>query len=148
MMEVVLRTDVERLGKRGQVVFVKDGYARNYLIPRGLALLATPGGLRAVEEEKKKNKVKREKEKKEARQLAENISKVSCTVKVKTGEGEKIFGTVTANDIIESLHQEGIELDKKKVVLLEPVNRLGVYQIPIRLHPEVTCNLKLWVIEE
>ena len=147
-MDVILKADIGHLGKSGKIVSVKDGYARNFLIPQGLALPVTAGNLRMIEEERRKIKGRKEKEKKEASILAEKISQVSCTVKMKVGEEDRLFGTVTAADVVESLRQDGIELDKKKIIFPEPIKRLGIYQIPVKLHPEVTCSIKLWVIEE
>ncbi len=147
-MEVILRADVANLGKRGARVSVKDGYARNFLIPGNLALPVTAGNARLIEEEKRRMTAAEERSRKEARVLAEKIARVSCTVKIKVGEGDKPFGAITVGDIAESLHQEGIDVDKKKIVLAEPINRLGIYHVPIKLHPEVGCQVKLWVIEE
>ncbi|GAB4346113.1 MAG: 50S ribosomal protein L9 [Candidatus Abyssubacteria bacterium] len=146
-MKVVLREDIRNLGKPGDVIEVKDGYARNYLIPRKLAVQADEGNLRRVEHEKKVLRDRKEKELKEARVLADKIGKASCTIPVQVGEEDKIFGSVTTKDIAECLGKEGIEVDKKTIQLDEPIRSLGVFSVPIRLKPEVEAKLKVWVVK-
>lgn len=148
MRKLILLRDVEKLGKSGEVVAVRDGYARNYLLPGRLALLATPQNLRAIEVEKKRKAEAQEKEKLEAQQLAELIARTSCTVVVEAGRDEKLFGSVTSIDIQKALEAEGIVVDKKKIELKEHINQIGIYSVPIKLHPEVTVDLKLWVVKK
>lgn len=148
MVKLILLQDVEKLGKAGEVISVKDGYARNYLFPKGIALLATEQNLKAVEVEKKRKAEAQQKEKLEAQQLAERISRISCTIAVEVGRDDKLFGSVTSIDIQKALEAEGILVDKKKIDLKEHINQIGIYSVPIRLHPEVTANLKLWVVKK
>ncbi len=148
MVKLILLQDVEKLGKAGEVISVKDGYARNYLFSKGIALLATEQNLKAVEVEKKRKAETQQKEKLEAQQLAERISRISCTIAVEVGRDDKLFGSVTSIDIQKALEAEGILVDKKKIDLKEHINQIGIYSVPIRLHPEVTANLKLWVVKK
>ncbi|MFH1779358.1 MAG: 50S ribosomal protein L9 [Candidatus Omnitrophota bacterium] len=148
MVKLILLQDVEKLGKSGEVISVRDGYARNYFFPKGLALLATEQNLKAVEVEKKRMAEAQQKEKLEAQQLAERISRISCTIAVEVGRDDKLFGSVTSIDIQKALEAEGIVVDKKKIDLKEHINQIGIYSVPIRLHPEVTANLKLWVVKK
>jgi len=147
-MEVILLHEVEKLGKTGDSVTVKNGYARNFLIPRGLAAPKTPGSAKLAEEAKRREKSKQEKELKEAHTLASRLSSLSCTLRAKVGEGDKLFGAITSQDIADFFAGEGIPLDRKKILLEEPIHSLGVFQVPVRLHPEVTTTLKVWVIKE
>ena len=147
-MEVILREDVEKLGKTGEKVKVKEGYARNFLFPRNLALPATDKNLKAVEDEKRKKSAIHQKELEEAKALAEKISKASCTVMVKAGENDKLYGSVTTQDIASALEVEGIAVEKKRIELPEPIHQLGVYYAQVKLHPEVSQMLKVWVVKE
>ncbi|MBI4831514.1 MAG: 50S ribosomal protein L9 [Candidatus Lindowbacteria bacterium] len=146
-MKVILREDIKRLGKAGEVVEVKDGYGRNYLIPRNLAVSADAGHLRQLEHERKVLREKKDKGLKDAKNLAEKISAASCTIPVQVGEEEKIFGSVTAMDIAECLKKEGIEIDKKIIQLEEPIKSVGVFTVPVRIVPEVEAKLKVWVVK-
>jgi len=148
MMQLILRMDVEQLGKRGEVVKVAPGYGRNYLLPQGLAYEYSKANLQRVEKERKVLEVKHTKEREEARELAQRIGTVSCTIVRKVGESETLYGSVTNGDIAESLHKEGYSIDKRKILLEEPIKTLGIYNVPIRLHPEVTAELKVWVVKE
>lgn len=148
-MKVILLEDVANLGKTGDMVNVKEGYARNYLLPRKLCVVATPKNLKAFEHQKKLAQLKIRKNKSDAQKLAEKLESISLTIPQKVGEEDKLFGAVTAITISEFLkEQEGIELDKRKIKLDEPIKRLGVYTVPINLHPEVTANLRVWVVKE
>ncbi len=147
-MKLILLQDVKELGKSGEIVAVKDGYARNYLLPQKLALLATSQNLKAIEVERKRKAQAQEKEKHEAQQLAELISRASCTIVVEVGRDDRLFGSVTSIDIQKALEEEGIILDKKKIELKEHINQIGIYAVPIKLHPEVSANLKLWVVKK
>jgi large subunit ribosomal protein L9 len=147
-MQVILKKDIEKLGKAGEVASVKDGYARNYLIPKGLALVATPGNLKVIEREKKKETVLLEQAKQQAQEIAEKINATSCTISVKAGEDGKLFGSVTNQDIALAYKQEGINIDRKKIELTEPIKEVGVFKVNVKLHPEVIAEAKIWVVKE
>jgi large subunit ribosomal protein L9 len=147
-MKIVLRTDVENVGRRGEVIRVADGYARNYLLPKRLALEATPGNLKQIEQERRVREVHEAKEKKEADALASRIGQLSCTVVRKVGENEVLYGSVTNSDIAELLEKQGFVVDKRKILLEEPIKSLGIYEVPLKLHPEVLATLKVWVVKE
>ncbi len=147
-MDVILVKDVEKLGKQGQLVAVKDGYARNYLLPAGLARPNTPGNLKLVERLKLQQEAQKKKELEQAKAVAGRLASISCTLRVKTGEEDKLYGAVTPQDIAAALQEEGVTIDRKRIELEQPIRTLGVYQIPVRLHPEVTAHLKLWVVKE
>jgi large subunit ribosomal protein L9 len=147
-MKVILRKELETLGNAGDVVVVKDGYARNFLIPNGFALRADKKNIQLLESEKKQQKVKMSKDKKEAELLAEQLNKVSCTATMNVGEEDKVFGSVTSQNIADLIKDQGIEIDRKKITLSEPIKALGIYTIPIKLHSEVEAKIKLWVVKE
>ena len=147
-MEIILKKDAPSLGKMGNVVRVTDGYARNYLIPQGIGLEATPKNLKLLEKEIKIWQKKAEKLKEEAAQLAAEIEKLSLSFARKTGEEDKIFGSVTSLDIEEKMKENGIQIDRKKIHVEEPIKTLGVFTVPIKLHQEVTANLKISVVKE
>lgn len=147
-MKLILLRDIDRLGKRGDKVEVANGYGRNYLIPKGLALALTPENLKKFEYEEKKLKYRLERAKREAEHLKEKLKKLSLTVAVQAGEDDKLFGAVTNMDIEEALSREGYNIDRKKIKLEEPIKELGVYTIKIALHPEVEAELKLWVVSK
>jgi large subunit ribosomal protein L9 len=147
-MKVVLRQDIDKLGKRGEVVRVAPGYGRNFLLPKRLALPATPGNLRRVELERRSLEVRRMRERAEAEKLAERLSRLSCTVARKVGESDTLYGSVTNADIAAFLEKEGVVVDKRKIALEEPIKALGIYSVPVRLHPEVTAEIKVWVVKE
>lgn len=146
-MKVILMEDVPSLGKMGDLVKVSDGYGRNYLVPHGKAMKATTHNIKILEHQTTQLKNKVDKIKRDAEKLAKRIEAVSCTVTKSAGEEEKIFGSVTSMDIEESLKVEGIEVDRKKIILEEPIKSLGIYTVPIKLHPEVTAQLKVWVVK-
>ena len=148
MMRLILRTDIEQLGKRGEVVKVAPGYGRNYLLPKGLAYEFSDANVKRVNKERKVLEIKQSQEKQEAEELARRIGGVSCTIVRKVGESDTLYGSVTNADIGEALQKEGFSLDKRKIVLVEPIKALGIYSVPIRLHPEVTAELKVWVVKE
>jgi len=147
-MKVILRKDLETLGAVGEIVEVKEGYARNYLIPRGIALKADGKNIKILEEEQKKANLKLRKDKKSAEKLAQKLDTVSCTVAVTVGEEDRVFGSVTTQDISDLLKDKGFDIDRKKIVLDEPIKALGIYDIPIKLHSEVEAKIKLWVVKE
>jgi len=147
-MEIVLKQDYENLGQALDVVNVKDGYARNFLIPQGIAVPATKGNMQAVAEAKKMYEKREEKRIGGAKELAKKIEKVPCTIPVKVGEDDKLFGAVTSQEIASFLQKEGFEIEKKHVLLEEPIKQIGVYTVTIKLHRDVSANLKVWVVKE
>jgi len=147
-MEVILNKDVEGIGKVGQVIKVKDGFARNFLIPNGLAIPVNSANLKKLEEEKQKKVLELEKIKKEAESLASKISGMSLTIPVLTQEEDKLYGSIGAVDILSALKEEGVDLGKDKLMLEEPIKALGIYEIPVKLHPEITVKIKIWVVKK
>jgi len=147
-MKVILRKNFDQLGKVGDVVSAKDGYARNYLIPRGIAYQATEGNIRSLDEEKKQILKREAKDLEAAQNLANELEKVSVTIPVKVGEEEKIFGSVTTQMIADALQEKGFELDKRKIEITEPIKALGIYSVAVKLHPSVTAAVKTWVVRE
>ncbi len=147
-MQVILRTTIEKLGREGDVINVADGYARNYLIPHKLAIEATERNRRALEHEKKVELDREIKHKKDAERLASELANVSCTIKVKTGENDQLFGSVTNADIAEVLREQGYTVDKKKIILEEPIKELGVFTVPIKIYQDITANIKVWIVKE
>jgi large subunit ribosomal protein L9 len=147
-MKVILRKDSEKLGHVSEVVSVKDGYARNYLIPRGMAYEATDGSLRQLEEENKQQSRRTDKEHIQAEALAANLEKVSITIKMKVGEEEKLFGSVTAQMIADALIEKEITLDKRQIELEEPLKALGIYDVPVKLSHGVSGKIKVWIVRE
>ena len=147
-MKIILKEDIKKLGKMGQIVDVADGYARNYLVPKGFAVEASTKNIRSLEHEKKIIQEKARKHKDSAQDLASRISAMTLTIKAKAGEEEKLFGSVTTMDIAEALLTQGVEIEKKKIVLEEPIKRLGSYSVQIKLHPDVSVPLNIQVIQE
>jgi large subunit ribosomal protein L9 len=147
-MQVILKKDIDKLGRAADVVSVKDGYARNYLFPRGLALQACPANLRIVGQQKKKEAHLKEQRKNQAQALAAKIASVSCTILVQAGEDGRLFGSVTNQDIAAAFGQEGIDIDRRKIELAEPIKEVGVFKINVRLHPEVAAETKIWIVKE
>src|SRR3954470_22239083 len=147
-MEVILRDHVENVGKRGEVVKVADGYARNYLLPRKLALLATPGNLKHVERERVKLDAVEAEEKGAAEAIASRMAGVEVVITRKVGETEALYGSVTTADIGDALGKLGFETDKRKLGLREPIKKLGEYSVPLKLHREVTVNVPVKVVAE
>jgi large subunit ribosomal protein L9 len=147
-MKVILRDDVKDLGDMGTIVDVSDGYARNYLVPKGLAVAANVKSVKALEHEKRIIQGKAKKIKHAAEDLSERVSKMSLVIKSKSGEEGKLFGSVTTMDIAELLQKEGVEIDKKRISLDEPIKRLGSYTVNVKLHPEIATQLQLEVLQE
>lgn len=146
-MEVILRQAVENLGKPGDLVAVKSGYARNYLIPRGFALPATEGNKRRIEQQKVRLEAAEAERRGTAQQVADRLEQVSLTFSARVGEEEKLFGSVTAADIAQQLQAQGFEIEKRQVDLHDPIKSLGVYRVPIKLHAEVKPEVRVWVIK-
>ncbi|MDD3705203.1 MAG: 50S ribosomal protein L9 [Clostridiaceae bacterium] len=148
-MKVVLLQDVKNLGKKEQLVNVSDGYARNYLFPRKLALEATSGKLKELEEKKNSEMKKKDKEKQEAKELAAKIGKLVVNFNVKAGENGKLFGSITSKDVADAVKsQHKIEIDKKKVVLHDAIKALGTYQVEIKVYPEISAVINVKVEEQ
>ena len=147
-MEVILRDHVEKLGKRGEIVKVSDGYARNYLLPRKLALPATEGNRKHVERERKIMETREAQEKSQAEAIASRLAAIDITIARRVGETEQLYGSVTASDIAELLKTKGFEIDRRKLILPEPIKTIGEHDVPLKLHREVTAPLKVKVVKE
>jgi large subunit ribosomal protein L9 len=148
-MEVILRQAVENLGKPGDIVKVSPGYARNYLIPRGVAYEATPGNRKRIAQEKARLEAAENERRAKAESLASRLEQVSLTFSARVGEEEKLFGSVTASDIAQQLHAQGFtEVEKRQIELHDPIKSLGVYKIPVRLHADVKPEIRVWVIKQ
>jgi large subunit ribosomal protein L9 len=147
-MEVILREDVDKLGRRGDVIKVAEGYGRNFLLPRGLAMAVTDSNKAMIEREKKAHAARQAKEKVEFEAVAQKVDGMRMVAPRKVGEHDLLYGSVTAGDVAEWLKGKGIEIDKRKIQLEEPIKRLGDYEVRIRLHPEVTATLKVLVSKE
>jgi len=147
-MKVILKDDLEKLGKCGEVVEVKDGYGRNFLIARNLAIPATKGNLKAIREVTKQKEIKDLKKKRQEERLKIQLEKISCTAEVRVGEEDKVFGSVTAQDISELLKEKGFEIDRHKILLETPIKALGVYTVPIKVSSDLVASLKVWVMKK
>ena len=147
-MQIILQEDVEKLGNRGEVVTVKEGYARNYLLPRNLALEATAGNLKRLEKMRSAFAKKEAVERGDAQKLNDLLAGVSLEVKRKSGENDQLFGSVTNADIADALAAQGFTIDKKKIALAEPIKTIGEFEIPIKLHREIAAKVKLAVKKE
>jgi large subunit ribosomal protein L9 len=147
-MKVILREDMDTLGKCGEVVTVKDGYGRNFLLPRNLAIPATRGNLKSIDEVKKQKELRDKKYRREAERIRDRIEKISCTAEVNVGEEDKMFGSITSTIIANLLKAEGVDVDRRKIILDEPIKNLGVYTVPIKIAHDVLANLKLWVVKK
>lgn len=147
-MEVILRQDVDKLGKAGSIVKVKDGFARNFLIPNGLAVPLTPSNLKMLQQQIQKKNLQLIEAKKKAEELKERLQHLSLTIPVLTQEEDKLYGSVTAKDIQEALRIEGFEIDKDCIILENPIKALGIYEVTIKLHPEVSTQIRIWVVKK
>lgn len=147
-MKVILKDDIEKIGTVGDIVDVADGYGRNYLLPRNLAVRATKGNLRSIDEIRKQKQFRDNKKKKEAEKVKDKLEKLSLTAEVQTGEDDKVFGSVTAANVASLLSDQGFEIDRRKIILEEPLKALGVYTIEVKLARDVTAALKLWVVKK
>jgi large subunit ribosomal protein L9 len=146
-MEVILRQAVENLGKPGDVVKVKNGYARNYLLPRDLAYEATPGNLKRIQLERDRLEAAENQRRDTAQSLATRLEQVSLTFSARVGDEGKLFGSVTATDIAQQLEAQGFHVEKRQIDLHEPIKALGVYRVPVRLHADVKPEVRVWVIK-
>ena len=147
-MEVILRQAVDKLGHPGDVVSVSNGYARNYLLPRGVAFLATEGNKKRIAQEKARLEAAEAERRKTAEEIASRFDDVSVTFAARVGEEGKLFGSVTAGDIADQLVAQGYEVEKRQIELVEPIKALGVYRVVIRLHADVKPEIKVWVIAQ
>ena len=147
-MKVILTEELNNLGQAGSVVVVKDGYARNYLIPRKLALAASKGNMNVYEELKRQKEAGNTRAQREAAALSRKLEKASCTIPVAVGKEDQIFGSVTAQHISDQLVEQGFEIDRRWIELEEPIRSLGVYDVSVRLHAEVHATVKVWVVKE
>src|SRR5687767_4621114 len=149
-IKVILRQDVDQLGASGDVVTVKPGYARNFLLPQGLAFEATSANLKRVEEDKRRAEAKSKKDRLEANRRAAQLADVSLTFQANAGEEGKLFGSITAGDIADRLAEQNLDftIDKRDIELDEPIKALGVYNVPVRLHTDVKPEIKIWVIKQ
>ena len=147
-MEVILREHVDNLGERGEVVKVADGYARNYLLPRKLALPATEGNKKHVERERKIVESREAEEKGQAEAIASRLNAIDIIIARRTGETEQLYGSVTSSDIADFLKTKGFEIDRRKLILPEPIKLIGEHTVPLKLHREVTVPLKVQVVKE
>ncbi len=147
-MEVILRQAVENLGKPGDVVKVSNGFARNYLLPRGVAFEATKGNLKRVAQEKERLEAAENERRNAAQTLAARLEQVSLTFSARVGEEGKLFGSVTASDIVQQLETQGFQIEKRQIDLHEPLKTLGVFRVPVRLHADVKPEIRIWVIKQ
>ena len=147
-MKVILTEGHENLGQAGSVIVVKDGYARNYLIPRKLALVASKGNLNVYEELKRQKEARNTRSQREGVALSRKLEKAACTIPVAVGKEDQIFGSVTAQHISDQLVEQGFEIDRRWIELEEPIRSLGVYDVSVRLHAEVHATVKVWVVKE
>ena len=147
-MEVILREDIDNLGSRGQVVKVAPGYARNFLLPKRLAVAATEANKKIVEQERQAHLRKEAKLVGEAQDLAKLMLGTAITIKQKAGEADQLFGSVTSKDIADALTAKGFNIDRRKIQLDEPIKQLGEYTVPVKLHKDVTAHLKVLIEKE
>jgi large subunit ribosomal protein L9 len=147
-MEVILTQDVRGLGKAYDVVKVKDGFARNFLLPKGFVLSATQKNLRELAEREKRKTAAADKEKKQAGELALKLNSVSINVAMATNEEDKLYGSVTNTDVANALKEEGFDIGADKILLGEPIKSLGIYDVTVNLHPEVTAKIKVWIVKK
>jgi large subunit ribosomal protein L9 len=147
-MEIILLEDVKGVGKRGETVKVANGYARNFMIPNKLAVVSTDAGAAIFAETERRRSRKLQKSRKEAEEAAKKYGNVSVHISVEVGEEDRLFGSVTSGDIADALREQGIEVDKRKILLEEPLRQLGVYSVPIKLFQDVEAKIKVWVVKK
>jgi large subunit ribosomal protein L9 len=146
-VKVILREDVSNVGKTGDTIVVADGYGRNFLLPRGLAVQASTKNVKMLEHQKKLIQARQSKLRQESQDLAKRLEAVSCTIARKAGEEDKLYGSVTARDIADAVKQQGILLDRKRILLSEPIKKLGVFSVSVQLHPDIVGNVKVSVVK-
>ncbi len=147
-MKMILKDDVEKLGKCGDVVEVKDGYGRNFLFPRNLAVPATRGDLKSIQEIKKQKEIRDLKKKRQEEKQKIQLEKISCTAEVLVGEEDRVFGSVTSQTIADLLKEKGFDIDRHKIMLVAPIKTLGVYTVPVKISGDVVASLKVWVVKK
>lgn len=147
-MKLILIKDVDRLGRIGDLITAKEGYARNFLLPKGLAKEATPQNMKMLEATRKKKALEEAKIVEEAKKLSEKIANLSLTIGSASGEEDKLYGSISNDDIAAALAEQGINIDKKDIILEEPIKKLGVYQAAVKLHPEVKASLRVWIVKK
>ncbi|MDP2912058.1 MAG: 50S ribosomal protein L9 [Candidatus Omnitrophota bacterium] len=147
-MKVILVEDVKSIGTMGDVVDVKDGFARNFLFPKKLAREAVGSNLKIIEDIKKKKLLAAARQKKEAEGVKAKLELLSCTITVEAGDDDKLFGSVTSQDISHAFEAEGLVIDKKQIIMEEAIKKLGVYHVSVKLHPEVTAEVKVWIVKK
>ncbi len=147
-MKIILTQEMHELGLEGDIVDVANGYGRNYLIPKGIALEASEQNIKLMETKRKKIEVKRFEAKEEAEKIKERMAEVEITISQKVGEEDKLYGSVTSMDIASRLEKQGITIDRRKIVLDKPIKTLGEFEVPVKLYPEVTGSIKVVVIPE
>ena len=148
MVELILRETIDNLGRRGEVVKVANGYARNYLLPQKLALLVTPSNERQIEREREAAELRETEERKAAQSLADRVAAVECVIGRRVGDKDTLYGSVTSADIADSLNEQQLSIDKRKIQLSEPLKELGEFLIPLKVHREITANIKVRIIKE
>lgn len=148
MVEVILREDVRYVGRAGELVRVKPGYARNYLLPQGLAYEATEGNKKRIQAESRARSIRLESEKAGSLEMAQRLNALELSIIGKAGEGDRLFGSITSQDLADALAREGVSVDKRKIELDHPIKTLGEHTVAIRLHPEVQADLKVKVVQE
>ena len=147
-MDIILTQDLEHLGRSGEVVKVKDGYARNYLLPRQLAMAATASNIKRMEKDRARREALYQEQKQQAQARAAELSKVSLTMAVEVNDQEKLYGAVTDAEILKALETEGQKVDKKSLVVAKAIEELGIFEVGVKLHPEVTAKVRLWVTKK
>ena len=147
-MQLILQEDIGTLGRAGDIVNVRDGYGRNFLLPKKKAVLADPKNVKELEHQKRAVASKQIKAKKAAEELAAKFSSVSLTIARDAGEEDKLFGSVTVKDIAEALRNEGYTIDRYAIELKTPIKQIGIFEVPVRLHSEVTATVKVWVVKK
>ncbi|MCG5053519.1 MAG: 50S ribosomal protein L9 [Myxococcales bacterium] len=147
-MQVILREDVENLGNAGDVVVIRPGYARNYLLPRGLAMPATAGAVKKIEHERRVIAARNAKLLKDLDAAAAKLSATAVTIARAVGEGDRLYGSVTSRDIAEAIQKQGVAVDAKRIVLDEPIKRLGLTEVPVKLGRNITATVKVWVVKQ
>jgi large subunit ribosomal protein L9 len=147
-MEIILRQAIENLGHPGDIVKVSPGYARNYLLPHGLAYEATPGNRKRIAQERQRLEAAESDRRSAAQELATRLEQVSLSFSARVGEENKLFGSVTAGDIAQQLEAQGFPIEKRQIDLHEPIRTLGVYRVPVKLHADVKPEIKVWVIKQ
>ncbi len=147
-MKLIMKQDVAKVGTAGTVVEVKEGYARNFLLPKGLAVKSTPAELKKLQQEQQRKTLEFEKGKQESEEIKKRLAGISLTIPVLTKEEDKIYGSITTQDIAAALKEEGFSIDKTAIMLTESLKAVGIYEVPVRLHSDVTASVKVWIVKK